>query len=650
MQAARPFLLQRVFGNFSVGGKLSIGFGLVLLSTLGVAITAFHSIGMLQERSEQLSELSGVQSLILQARIAEKGFAIDLAPEASKQVRQNIEQLTQILDGTSTQVAGWEDMRAASTTYLQQFLSYADSLKQVQIARKNMSDRAQVVGDSFIAVFLDRLDALDNALQQGKIPDADMLSLLGEAAGLRDKLIKLRDGELSFTLDGDERFRDDWELGMSDLVSAMQALELRLGVEELQSLKNAEVALGDYRRAFEQFVDGRVRVVKGSAAMSLQAQRIAGVLAEANKNQEQGIRSDSQAANRQLWIISMMALILGGGASLLIRRLILQPLLEVVKLVQRVASGDLSSEHHNAVRRDELGLLLNTVYGMLVSLRGLVGRIGSGVDQLGQTSGGLMEVIQRTRLGVEQQRQDTESASIAMQLLTATALAVARDAGEASKAVGQAHGHAREGDELVRLASGKIGLLADEMSGASEAMQSLLAESLAIGRILDVIKAIASQTNLLALNAAVEAARAGEHGRGFAVVAEEVRGLAKRTQISTQEIEGLILRLRLVAQQAAEKLQGSHTLTGETVVLAGRASQALSRITFAVSSIEKMNQQITKATVGQSTVASKISCSIENVRAVAEGAAQESQSLQVATNDLRKVGDELNSAVGHFVI
>lgn len=416
MATARPFLLQRVFGNFSVGGKFSIGFGLVLLSTLGVAITAFHSIGMLQQRSEQLSKLSGMQSLILQARIAEKGFAIDLAPEASEQVRQNIEQLTQLLDGTSTQAAGWEGMRAASATHFQQFLSYADSLQQVKIARKNMTDRAQVVGDSFSAVFLDRLDALDTELQQGNIPGGDAMSLLAQAAGLRDRLIKLRDGELSFSLEGGERFRDDWELGMSDLGSAIQTLALRLGPEEQQSLKAAEVALADYRRAFEQFVDGQARAIKGSASMSVEAQRIAEVLAEANKNQEQAIRGDSQAANRQLWIISLLALVLGGGASLLIRHLILQPLQKVVKLVQRVAAGDLSSEHHNTARRDELGLLLNTVHGMLGSLRGLVGRIGSGVDQLGHTSSGLIEVIRRTRIGVEQERQETESAATAMQL------------------------------------------------------------------------------------------------------------------------------------------------------------------------------------------------------------------------------------------
>ncbi|WP_409077844.1 methyl-accepting chemotaxis protein [Pseudomonas sp. FW305-28] len=285
---------------------------------------------------------------------------------------------------------------------------------------------------------------------------------------------------------------------------------------------------------------------------------------------------------------------------------------------------------------------------MLGSLRGLVGRIDLGVGSLNGMAGSLAEVTLSNSRGVEHQRQETELAATAMQQMAATAQEVARNAGEASEAVAHADQQAREGDELVRQAGGKIDHLAREMSGCAQAMRNLLVESAAIGGVLDVIKAVAEQTNLLALNAAIEAARAGEQGRGFAVVADEVRGLARRTQRSTTEIEGLIVRLSGVAQQAAERLQGSHALSDETVVLAAQASQALARITRAVSRIEQMNQQIAAAAEQQSVVAEQVSQSMTRVREVAEGSARESLQLQVSTNDLQRVGGELKTAVGHF--
>ena len=109
-------------------------------------------------------------------------------------------------------------------------------------------------------------------------------------------------------------------------------------------------------------------------------------------------------------------------------------------------------------------------------------------------------------------------------------------------------------------------------------MQTLAEQSREIGKVLDVIRAIAEQTNLLALNAAIEAARAGEHGRGFAVVADEVRSLAARTSQATLEIVEVVRKNHDLSLSAVSSMQSSLSRTGLGVELANEAGEVILEI------------------------------------------------------------------------
>lgn len=122
----------------------------------------------------------------------------------------------------------------------------------------------------------------------------------------------------------------------------------------------------------------------------------------------------------------------------------------------------------------------------------------------------------------------------------------------------------------------------EQISKINVQLQAFQAKIDEIGKIVDVVRDVASQSNLLALNASIEAARAGEAGRGFAVVAEQVRDLSNNTSQSASDIVKYVHEL----QEDIGVLAQSMDETTE------KLSAGNGKVEASLADIEHMNDQI----------------------------------------------------------
>lgn len=644
--------VNRMLGNLSVRLKLALGFALVLLLTLVTTMTGWQALEDAIEQSEKLSEIARLNDIGKDLRAERITFRVLNDPPSKALVARALNDMDSLLEGMFDHYVEEQDRKILTDTHsiVQRLGRDFDQLQQALATRQARQQAMQSV-EEHLAGQIDEAqrDALLGLRSDAQEASQSQVLNLVEALSRHIEAANQQSLAPAYTFDPLSRFST---VGQAPVEAARQSLgQLTTLLHKLevrsQALDGAQSALNDYSSSLELYRRAAISVEELQNSMETQGNLLRTSTRELSDNQVEQRDQEAAQARALLATVAALAIVFGSLAAWLITLQITTPLKQTLALAARIAKGDLS-QTTRVSRCDEMGQLQNSMQTMVLSLRELIGGIDQGVSQLSAAVEQLASVSEQTKVRVGQQKQETDQVATAMNQMSATVHEVALNAEQASQAATAADHQAQLGDQVVGEAVQQIEQLAEQMDRSISAMHQLADESERIGSILDVIKSVSEQTNLLALNAAIEAARAGEAGRGFAVVADEVRGLAQRTQQSTEEIEQLIDNLHGGTEQVTRLLDSSKHLTRGSVALSRKAGDALNQITRTVSAIQGMNQQIATASEEQSAVAEEINRSVINVREVSDQTSTASEETAAASVELARLGRQLQTLVGRF--
>lgn len=310
-----------------------------------------------------------------------------------------------------------------------------------------------------------------------------------------------------------------------------------------------------------------------------------------------------------------------------------------------VAKGDLRVDITPQSEHDVMGMSMQT---MVANLRELTQQSKEAIDTLAESINEISASSAEFSSSAAETATSVTETSTTVDEVRQTATLANNKARQVMENSQEALRRAGDGKRYTEDIIGGMAQIRERMDFIAQHIIKLSDKSRMIADIIQAVNDIADKSNILAVNASIEASKAGEEGKGFAVVAREIRNLSEQSKESTARIRAILEDISKATSTAVLATEEGTKAVARGEELSSRAGEVLVDLVNNANKDAQAASQIAASSQEELMGMEQVAQAITSIREATEQNVESASQLEKSLGSLENLVRGLTQIVQRY--